>query len=76
LAAEEKRGSSKSISFTSTKKNMVSILEVLQHLFGQAIRSAYPNLIDPPVMVVPSTSKFGDYQCNSAMGLAKVCALN
>ena len=52
---------------------MMSLLGQLELLFEEAVGSAYPHLVDPPLMVTPSTkSGFGDYQCNSAMALAKV----
>lgn len=62
--AEEKAQSS---------EKMTSVLHALLEVFGQAIRDAYPDLPDPPVMVTASTQeKFGDYQCNSAMNIAQL----
>ena len=51
----------------------MSLLAGLELVFEEAIGNAYPHLVDPPVMVTPSTKPgFGDYQCNSAMTIAKV----
>ncbi|XP_060066767.1 arginine--tRNA ligase, cytoplasmic-like [Ylistrum balloti] len=47
-------------------ENMLSIGIIMEELFGLAIRHAYPDLNDIPVMIQGS-SKFADYQCNSAM---------
>ncbi|MBN3320595.1 KIBRA protein, partial [Atractosteus spatula] len=57
-------------------RNMININQQLQELFGGAIRAAYPDLENPPLAVTPSQQpKFGDYQCNSAMGMAQVRVL-
>lgn len=50
-----------------------SITENLEKVFTQAIAKAYPTYCDIPVIIAPinASSKFGDYQCNNAMGLAK-----
>ncbi|XP_036983782.2 arginine--tRNA ligase, cytoplasmic isoform X1 [Artibeus jamaicensis] len=54
-------------------KNMININSHLQEIFGCAIRAAYPDLASPPLMVTPSQQpKFGDYQCNSAMGISQM----
>jgi arginyl-tRNA synthetase len=46
---------------------------MLYSLFEKAISESYPNLTDPPVVIAPSNnSKFGDYQCNSALPLCKL----
>ncbi|KAJ8922595.1 hypothetical protein NQ315_007625 [Exocentrus adspersus] len=57
------------------RTKMQSITEVLTNLFSSAICFAFPDITDPPVMIALSApnSKFGDYQCNSAMALAKAC---
>ncbi|KYN07324.1 Arginyl-tRNA synthetase, cytoplasmic, partial [Cyphomyrmex costatus] len=50
----------------------ISIKDNLYTVFYKAINAAYPDVVDPPVIVAVSTNpKFGDYQCNSAMPLAK-----
>lgn len=51
----------------------ISITEILEKVFTQAIAKAYPTYSDIPVIITPinASSKFGDYQCNNAMGLAK-----
>ena len=55
---------------------MVSVLDRLTDMFQAAIKKAFPGLLNPPVAVTPSTKEnFGDYQCNSAMGLAGVSGL-
>ncbi|XP_036983784.2 arginine--tRNA ligase, cytoplasmic isoform X3 [Artibeus jamaicensis] len=52
---------------------MININSHLQEIFGCAIRAAYPDLASPPLMVTPSQQpKFGDYQCNSAMGISQM----
>jgi hypothetical protein len=52
---------------------MININSRLQEVFGCAIRAAYPDLENPPLIVTPSQQpKFGDYQCNSAMGISQV----
>ncbi|XP_072040366.1 arginine--tRNA ligase, cytoplasmic-like [Amphiura filiformis] len=51
---------------------MPDINEVLKDVFGDAIRAAFPDLADPVIAVTTSQQqRFGDYQCNSAMGLAQ-----
>lgn len=52
---------------------MININSCLQEIFGAAIQAAYPELENPPLVVTPSQQpKFGDYQCNSAMGITQV----
>lgn len=53
---------------------MENIIEILEKTFSQAIASAYPDIIDPPVIITLSGNnpKFGDYQCNSALPLANI----
>ncbi|XP_042526159.1 arginine--tRNA ligase, cytoplasmic isoform X1 [Dipodomys spectabilis] len=54
-------------------KNMINIHSRLQDVFRCAIRAAYPDLESPPLVVTPSQQpKFGDYQCNSAMGISQM----
>ncbi|KAF5913214.1 hypothetical protein HPG69_016829 [Diceros bicornis minor] len=54
-------------------KNMININSCLQEVFGCAIKAAYPDLANPPLIVTPSQQpKFGDYQCNSAMGISQM----
>ncbi|XP_044517637.1 arginine--tRNA ligase, cytoplasmic [Gracilinanus agilis] len=54
-------------------KSMININSRLQELFACAIKGAYPDLESPPLIVTPSQQpKFGDYQCNSAMGISKM----
>ncbi|KAG5343461.1 SYRC protein, partial [Acromyrmex charruanus] len=50
----------------------ISIKDNVSAVFHKAISAAYPDILDPPVIVTTSTNpKFGDYQCNSAMPLAQ-----
>uniref|UniRef100_A0A8C5VDC7 Arginine--tRNA ligase, cytoplasmic n=1 Tax=Microcebus murinus TaxID=30608 RepID=A0A8C5VDC7_MICMU len=52
---------------------MININSTLQEFFGHAIKAAYPDLENPPLIVTPSQQpKFGDYQCNSAMGISQM----
>lgn len=54
-------------------KNMININRRLQEVFGCAIKAAYPDLENPPLVVTPSQQpKFGDYQCNSAMAISQM----
>lgn len=47
----------------------VSVRAELGSLFQTAISSAYPQLQEGPVIAPCNNPKFGDYQCNNAMGL-------
>ncbi|CAH0476383.1 unnamed protein product [Peronospora belbahrii] len=52
-----------------------NILEVVESIFDAAIKAAYPGLAIPPVEVTRTNTKntkFGDYQCNSAMSIFTV----
>jgi len=63
----------KSISSMENKdlKYMVSLKNIITELFTTAVTSVYP-LHKNAVLVTPSTNeKFGDYQFNSAMNIAK-----
>ena len=53
-------------------KHQVSVLQALTAIFDLAIKKAYPDLEPVEVIITPSTSpKFGDYQCNNSLSLAK-----
>ncbi|XP_046394302.1 arginine--tRNA ligase, cytoplasmic [Ischnura elegans] len=54
-------------------RNMQSIQEILTEVFGVAVSQSYPDVNDVPVLVLPST-KFGDYQFNSAMLISQALA--
>jgi arginyl-tRNA synthetase len=41
----------------------------LRALFGAALQAAYPGTTEEPLVVATANAKFGDYQCNNAMGL-------
>lgn len=52
----------------------VCILDELRNVFEIAISSAYPDLKEAPIAITLSGNnpKFGDYQCNSAMGISNL----
>ncbi|XP_072923379.1 arginine--tRNA ligase, cytoplasmic isoform X1 [Hemitrygon akajei] len=53
--------------------SMININQRLQNIFHVAIKLAFPHLENPPLAVTPSqSSKFGDYQCNSAMAISQL----
>ncbi|KAM8718806.1 hypothetical protein ACLKA7_001507 [Drosophila subpalustris] len=62
---------------TVSEINFDSALLIMKHLesiFSQAIGLAYPEYSSTPVIIAAVnnvSSKFGDYQCNNAMALAK-----
>ncbi|KAK0042697.1 arginine--tRNA ligase cytoplasmic [Biomphalaria pfeifferi] len=60
LAEEEK----------TVREYALDIRGIVQDVFTSAIYAAFPELPDPTILVVPS-SKFDDYQCNSAMAIAQ-----
>ncbi|KAH3834680.1 hypothetical protein DPMN_108013 [Dreissena polymorpha] len=49
--------------------HMVNISQLVTDVFALAIRLAYPDLEDIPVLI--QNSKFADYQCNSAMAICQ-----
>lgn len=52
---------------------MISISNHLTELFADAIATAYPTLVNVPAVITQSNNiKFGDYQCNSALPIAKM----
>ncbi|XP_002735133.1 arginine--tRNA ligase, cytoplasmic-like [Saccoglossus kowalevskii] len=54
------------------EKVMPSLLVDLNSVFEGAIKAAAPELADPPIAISLSTAeKFGEYQCNSAMGISQ-----
>ncbi|XP_047234279.1 arginine--tRNA ligase, cytoplasmic [Girardinichthys multiradiatus] len=58
---------------THYSKSMLNIIQRLQDVFGEAIRTSFPELDNPPLAVTPNQqAKFGDYQCNSAMAMAQM----
>ncbi|MEQ2221312.1 Arginine--tRNA ligase, cytoplasmic, partial [Ilyodon furcidens] len=58
---------------THCSKSMLNIIQRLQDVFGEAIRTSFPELDNPPLAVTPNQqAKFGDYQCNSAMAMAQM----
>lgn len=60
-------------SLTYSGKSMMNINQQLQKIFVKAIRASCPELDNPPLLITPSQqTKFGDYQCNSAMSMAQM----
>lgn len=56
---------------------MNTIIEHLTELFTKAAKKAFPELESPPIELTQSTQeKFGHYQCNSAMKMAKPLSKN
>ncbi|KAK3606391.1 hypothetical protein CHS0354_042030 [Potamilus streckersoni] len=51
--------------------HMLSIHQLVSEVFALAIRLAFPRLEDPPILIQTS-SKFSDYQCNSAMKISQM----
>ena len=60
---------SKSLGNTMTTADPIGLRGELGALFQQAIKTAYPDVVDPVVLMPCGQAKFGDYQCNNAMGL-------
>uniref|UniRef100_A0A1Y1NH99 Probable arginine--tRNA ligase, cytoplasmic n=1 Tax=Photinus pyralis TaxID=7054 RepID=A0A1Y1NH99_PHOPY len=58
----------------SSSNNMDNLQQLLSEIFEAAIKSAFPDLPDPPVVIALSGNnvKFGDYQCNSALPIANI----
>ncbi|CAG0922635.1 unnamed protein product, partial [Notodromas monacha] len=51
---------------------MVNVISVLETIFAAASQKAFPELSNFPVAVHPASKpQFGDYQFNSALGMAK-----
>src|SRR6185295_18472723 len=50
---------------------MQTIIRQLETAFRQAIADAFPGVDADPILAVSQNEKFGDYQSNAAMGLAK-----
>lgn len=49
------------------------IQDELKHSFTAAIAAAFPDLTDlPTIITLGKSSKFGDYQCNSAHPIANI----
>ncbi|XP_068154457.1 probable arginine--tRNA ligase, cytoplasmic [Drosophila tropicalis] len=69
IADESGKGGSTASSLSLNDESL-SIMEHLEGAFAIAIKTAFPQLSHTPVLVTPSV-KFGDYQCNNAMALAK-----
>lgn len=73
IAAE--RGNATSLSLDEID-SPISITDHLVQLFSAAIASAFPEVAgsSPAVITPVSNPKFGDYQCNNSMQLAKILA--
>lgn len=62
----------------STPSDQLDPLALLTFRFSAAIATAYPQLTPQqadPALAAAKNPQFGDYQCNAAMGLAKVLGL-
>ncbi|XP_078439002.1 arginine--tRNA ligase, cytoplasmic-like isoform X2 [Wolffia australiana] len=46
-----------------------SVKQQLSKLFKSSLQATFPNDLDTDPLVSASTAKFGDYQCNNAMGM-------
>ncbi|XP_068617631.1 arginine--tRNA ligase, cytoplasmic [Battus philenor] len=70
----ENRKRPKLITEINSVEGTVCILDELKKVFEIAIRSAYPDLDDPPIVLTLSSNnpKFGDYQCNSALAITQL----
>lgn len=57
---------------------LVNILKTFTDLFGDAIKAAFPDLQDAPIVIAVAGNKpnFGDYQCNSALPISKILKQN
>ena len=52
---------------------MVSLMGIIEEVFGVAIRQTFPELDNPPVMIQKGKHTMtNDYQCNAAMNIAQV----
>lgn len=55
------------------ERSFYSIQNTLVSIFKEAIQRAFPELKNAPVVIAASNnSKFGDYQCNSAMPIVQL----
>jgi len=62
---------------TVTSPFMKNTITMLTSYFRMAVDVAFPEIGPIPIPVVPTSSrKFGDYQCNLAMGIAGVIILS
>ena len=52
-----------------TSSEPIGLRGELSALFQQAIKTAYPDVVEPVVLMPCTQARFGDYQCNNAMGL-------
>ena len=52
--------------------NMVNIMQHLEELFMKALEVAFPDIPDKKPAIVPANPRFGDYQYEGAMAIAKV----
>jgi len=54
------------------EKKMLNVKALLSSIFAKAIQSSYPDCENLPILIqAAQNDKFGDYQCNSAMAIAK-----
>lgn len=52
---------------------MVSLIGIIDDVFGLAIRKTFPDLENPPVAIQKGKHTMkNDYQCNAAMNISQV----
>lgn len=55
------------------RQNMVSLISIIEEIFGLAIRQTFPDIENPPVMIQKGKHTMtNDYQCNAAMNLNQI----
>lgn len=59
------------MSYHPDSSGTISIINHLHCLFDEAIKQAYPEISIPAEIRLITNAKFGDYQFNSAMRIAK-----
>jgi arginyl-tRNA synthetase len=69
---KETKPSVPKINYINIEDSGDSMMCRLKEVFSQAQKMAYPQVSDfPPIVTEATNPKFGDYQCNSALGLTK-----
>lgn len=71
--AEERKSSTRAPSIQQID-GPIPITDHLVDIFSAAIASAFPEIVNAPLAIIaPGTNpKFGDYQCNSSIGIVKL----
>ncbi|XP_076118257.1 arginine--tRNA ligase, cytoplasmic-like [Mytilus galloprovincialis] len=58
---------------TKGRQNMVSVIGIIDDVFGLAIRKTFPDLENPPVAIQKGKHTMkNDYQCNAAMNISQM----